>query len=145
MVRERSRVALVTGATGFIGSHLVEALLARGWRVRCLVRKTSVLRWLPTDDVSLINADIALGGEELERATRNVSVVFHLAGITSAADDSAYITVNVEGTRNVLTAAARAGARPPLAMRSNAGFFIMPATEARRLTISARSFGALVP
>ena len=103
-VRERSRVALVTGATGFIGSHLVEALLARGWRVRCLVRKTSVLRWIPTDDVSLINGDVALAGDELERATRNVSVVFHLAGTTSAADDSAYITVNVEGTRNVVTA-----------------------------------------
>src|SRR5215207_10437038 len=102
--RERSRVALVTGAAGFIGSHLVEALLARGWRVRCLVRKTSVLKWIPTDDVSLINGDVALGGEDLERAVRNVSVVFHLAGLTSAGDDSAYITVNVEGTRNVVTA-----------------------------------------
>jgi dihydroflavonol-4-reductase len=103
-VREPRRVALVTGATGFIGSHLVEALLARGWRVRCLVRKTSVLKWIPTDDVSLINGDVALGGEDLERAVRNVSVVFHLAGLTSAGDDSAYITVNVEGTRNVVTA-----------------------------------------
>jgi nucleoside-diphosphate-sugar epimerase len=94
----------VTGATGFIGSHLVEALISRGWRVRCLVRKTSVLKWIPTDDVSLINGDVALGGEDLERATRNVSVVFHLAGLTSAVDDSAYITVNVEGTRKVVTA-----------------------------------------
>ena len=101
---DRPRVALVTGATGFIGSHLVEALLARGWRVRCLVRKTSVLKWLPTDDVSLIDADIARGGEELERAVRNVSVVFHLAGITSATDESAYTTINVEGTRNITSA-----------------------------------------
>jgi nucleoside-diphosphate-sugar epimerase len=103
-VRERPRVALVTGASGFVGSHLVEALLSRGWRVRCLVRKSSVLKWIPTDDVSLINGDVALGGEDLERATRNVSVVFHLAGLTSAATDSAYVTVNVEGTRNVVTA-----------------------------------------
>jgi dihydroflavonol-4-reductase len=106
--RERSRVALVTGAAGFIGSHLVEALLARGWRVRCLVRKTSVLKWIPTDDVSLINGDIALGGEDLDRATRNVSVVFHLAGLTSAAEDSAYTAVNVEGTRNVVSAMQKA-------------------------------------
>lgn len=101
---ERSRVALVTGATGFIGSHLVEALLARQWRVRCLVRKTSVLRWLPTDDVSLINGDVAQPGDDLERAVRNVSVVFHLAGLTSTTSDSAYVAVNVEGTRNVVRA-----------------------------------------
>lgn len=105
---ERSRVALVTGATGFIGSHLVEALLARGWRVRCLVRKASVLRWLPTDDVSLINGDIGLPGDDLERAVRNVSVVFHLAGVTSAIDESAYVNVNVEGTRNVVVAMQKA-------------------------------------
>lgn len=101
-MRERRRVALVTGATGFIGSHLVDVLLARGWRVRCLVRKTSVLKWIPTDDVSLVNGDVAAGGEDLDRATRNVSVVFHLAGLTSAASDAAYAAVNVEGTRNVV-------------------------------------------
>lgn len=101
---ERSRVALVTGATGFIGSHLAEALLSMQWRVRCLVRKTSVLRWVPVDDVSLINGDVAEANEDLERAVRNVSVVFHLAGLTSATDDSAYIAVNVEGTRNVVRA-----------------------------------------
>lgn len=105
---DRARVALVTGATGFIGSHLAEALLSRRWRVRCLVRNTSVLRWVPTDDVSLINGDIANPGEDLERAVRNVSVVFHLAGLTSAADDSSYITVNVEGTRNVVRAMQKA-------------------------------------
>jgi nucleoside-diphosphate-sugar epimerase len=54
--------------------------------------------------VSLINGDIAEPGEDLERAVRNVSVVFHLAGLTSATNDSSYITVNVEGTRNVVQA-----------------------------------------
>jgi nucleoside-diphosphate-sugar epimerase len=54
--------------------------------------------------VSLINGDIAESGEDLERAARNVSVVFHLAGLTSATNDSSYITVNVEGTRNVVQA-----------------------------------------
>jgi dihydroflavonol-4-reductase len=105
---ERSRVALVTGATGFIGSHLVEALLAHNWRVRCLVRDTSVLKWIPTDDVTLINGDVTRAGENLERAVRGVSVVFHLAGVTSATDDSAYTTVNVEGTRNIVNAMQKA-------------------------------------
>lgn len=105
---DRQRVALVTGASGFIGSHLVEVLLARSWRVRCLVRKASVIKWLPTDDVSLIDGDITLPGENLERAVSNVSVVFHLAGLTSAIDDSAYTNVNVEGTRNIVTAMQKA-------------------------------------
>jgi dihydroflavonol-4-reductase len=105
---ERSRVALVTGATGFVGSHLVEALLAHNWRVRCLVRDTSVLKWIPTDDVTLINGDVTRAGENLERAVRGVSVVFHLAGVTSATDDSAYTTVNVEGTRNIVNAMQKA-------------------------------------
>ena len=72
--------------------------------MRCLVRKTSLLKWVPTDDVSLINGDVAQGGEDLERAVKNVSAVFHLAGITSATSDSAYVTVNVEGTRNIVQA-----------------------------------------
>ena len=105
---ERQKVALVTGASGFIGSHLVEILLKRGWRVRCLVRKTSVIKWIPTDDVSLIDGDITVPGEDLERAVRNVSVVFHLAGVTSATDDSVYASVNDGGTRNIVTAMQKA-------------------------------------
>jgi dihydroflavonol-4-reductase len=104
MVGERPRVALVTGATGFVGSHLVEALLARKWRVRCLVRRSSVLKWLPVDDVSLINADVAVPGEDLNRAVRNVSVVFHLAAVTSAPTEAVYNAANVEGTRNIVSA-----------------------------------------
>jgi nucleoside-diphosphate-sugar epimerase len=103
----RRRVALVTGASGFIGSHLVEALVPRDWRVRCLVRKTSMLKWLPTDDVTLINGEIEEPGEDLDRAVRNVSVIFHLAGLTSAADDDSYASVNVEGTRNLVQAMQR--------------------------------------
>jgi nucleoside-diphosphate-sugar epimerase len=104
----RKKVALVTGASGFVGSHLVEALLPREWRVRCLVRKSSRLRWIPTDDVTLIEGAIDSPGEELERAVRGVSVVFHLAGLTSAVHDASYTAVNVEGTRNIVAALQRA-------------------------------------
>jgi dihydroflavonol-4-reductase len=107
-VGKRARVALVTGATGFIGSHLVETLVARGWRVRCLVRKSSVLRWIPVDDVTLMNGNVEFAGDDLDRAVRGVSVVFHLAGLTSAATDGAYSAVNVEGTRNIVDSMQRA-------------------------------------
>ncbi len=105
---DRRRVALVTGASGFVGSHLVDALVPREWRVRCLVRKSSRLRWIPVDDVTLMNGDVGTPGEDLERAVRNVSVVFHLAALTSAARDEDYVGVNVEGTRNVIDAMRRA-------------------------------------
>lgn len=75
--------------------------------MRCLVRPSSVLKWLPIDDVTLINGDVAVLDESLERAVRNVSTVFHLAGLTSAASDESYTRVNVEGTRNVVQAMQR--------------------------------------
>jgi nucleoside-diphosphate-sugar epimerase len=59
---------------------------------------------MPVDDVTLINGDVTTADEHLERAVRNVSAVFHLAGLTSAVDDDAYNRVNVEGTRNVVQA-----------------------------------------
>jgi nucleoside-diphosphate-sugar epimerase len=59
---------------------------------------------MPVDDVTLINGDVTTADENLERAVRNVSAVFHLAGVTSAIDDNAYNRVNVEGTRNVVRA-----------------------------------------
>jgi nucleoside-diphosphate-sugar epimerase len=71
------------------------------------VRQSSVLKWLPVDDITLINGDVTAPDENLDRAVRNVSVVFHLAGLTSAVNDDSYTKVNVEGTRNVVTAMQR--------------------------------------
>lgn len=83
---------LVTGATGFIGSHLVEALVARGERFRCLVRRTGLQ--LPGD---VILADLE-SGRGLEAALRGVEVVIHLAGVTKALRASDYYTGNKDAT-----------------------------------------------
>jgi dihydroflavonol-4-reductase len=95
---------LVTGATGFIGSHLVRALLARGDDVRVSVRPTSRLGSLEGVDVERVTADIT-DPAAMRRAVRGVERVFHVAGTTNLrkpADE--VLRVNAEGTRTVLGA-----------------------------------------
>ena len=98
-------IAVVTGASGFVGSHLVDALVAAGLPTRALVRETSDTRWLPDAAerrVASVDDEDALG-----RVVRDANVVFHLAAVTSAARGAAYSRTNVEGTRRVLDAVHR--------------------------------------
>jgi dihydroflavonol-4-reductase len=95
--------ALVTGATGFIGSHLVEALVQRGIRVRCLVRRTSPLKWLHGFPVEFIYGDCQ-EKNSLRRSVQGVHQVFHLAGATKAIEEKTYFEVNAQGTRNLVHA-----------------------------------------
>jgi dihydroflavonol-4-reductase len=100
---------LVTGATGFIGSHVTRLLAARGDDVRALVRKESRRDVLDGLDVSTVTGDI-LDRRSLRRAMNGVERVFHVAGTTDLrlARERA-IAVNVQGTRFVLEEALRAG------------------------------------
>lgn len=92
---------LVTGSNGFIGSHLVEALLARGYKVRCLVRRTSDLRWVRDLDVEFAYGDLS-HKDSLKEGCRDIDLVFHLAGVTKAKDKKTYYRVNHIGTLNLL-------------------------------------------
>jgi len=97
--------ALVTGATGFIGSHLVEALLARNDEVQILARPGS--RALGPE----AGAAVAAPGdyrdpESLARAVSGMDAVFHVGGLISAPDDKAYEEANVLPTRALLEACA---------------------------------------
>jgi dihydroflavonol-4-reductase len=94
---------LITGANGFIGSHLVEKLLKDGCSVRCLVRKTSSLKGLASSGVDMAYGEL-LDMESLRRAVKDVDIVVHLAGKTRAASEDAFFRANVEGTRNLLQA-----------------------------------------
>jgi nucleoside-diphosphate-sugar epimerase len=103
--------ALVTGATGFVGSHLVERLVGEGLDVICLVRRTSSLAWL--DGLSVERRVAALEEPDaLADAVRDADYVFHVAGLTRARSAEAYLAVNAEGTRRLLEAIARSGGRP---------------------------------
>lgn len=93
--------ALVTGANGFVGSHLTEYLLKRGYQVRCLVRKTSNLRWLSGLDVQYHYADIR-DKDSLKGAFEGCEYVFHVAGVTKGSDRKLYFDANLIGTKNVV-------------------------------------------
>jgi len=103
---------LVTGASGFVGFHLVQALRARGYEVTCLVRKTSRVEQLEPLGVRLAYGDVT-EPEGLSQTVAGAEVVFHAAGCTAALDRREYFFVNAEGTRHVAQACA-AQPRPPV-------------------------------
>lgn len=97
---------LVTGGTGFIGSHLVESLLQNGMEVFCLVRAHSNLRWLEPLSVRYIYGEL-LDGASLDEAVRDKDIIFHLAGLTKAPDKAGYDRANYIGTKNLIEAVYR--------------------------------------
>ena len=102
--------ALVTGASGFIGSHLAEELSRRGWDVRALVRPTSSRRWLTAPGVMLIEGDLQ-DELALRRAAADVDAVFHLAAVIHASSWEKHRRVNIAGTENLLAACLEAAPR----------------------------------
>jgi nucleoside-diphosphate-sugar epimerase len=98
---------LVTGGTGFIGSHLVERLVAQGRPVRCLVRRATTAGDLPRK-IELAYGDL-VSGVGLADALRGVDTVIHVAGVTKAQAVADYDRGNALATANLLRAAHDAG------------------------------------
>lgn len=103
--------ALITGGTGFVGSHLARTFVEAGYEVRCGVRATSDTGALDGLEVELVPLDLAHDGRLLERALRNVATVVHAAGVTRAGRESEYHATNAQATRRLAEAAATAGVR----------------------------------
>lgn len=102
--------ALVTGATGFLGAHLVDALVARGHAVVGLARTPARVK--PREGVTAVAGDI-LDPDSLAAAAEGCEAVFHCAGVVSRDPDDGDLLwrTHVVGTRNVALAAKAAGAR----------------------------------
>jgi len=102
---------LVTGGTGFVGAHVVRALLSRGRSVRCLVRSSSRLSNLEELPVEIVAGDVT-DPASLSRAMAGARRVFHCAADyrLSARHPREIYAANVDGTENVLAAAAEVGA-----------------------------------
>jgi nucleoside-diphosphate-sugar epimerase len=101
---QTQEIALVTGANGFVGSHLVDNLLSKGFKVRCLVRKSSDLKWLDKKDVEIFNSGL-FDKEGLRIACKDVTYIFHVAGVVKSKTKEGYFKGNVETTRNLLEVA----------------------------------------
>ncbi len=92
--------SIVTGATGFVGTHLVRALLGKGHRVACLVRPGPNLKRLDGLDVERLEGDIFSVERHRERIAA-ADYVFHVAGVVKALNAAAYDRVNRGGTEAV--------------------------------------------
>jgi nucleoside-diphosphate-sugar epimerase len=103
--------ALVTGATGLVGSYIVERLLADGWSVRALVRDPRPAAWLGSAGAELARGDLS-DAASLRAAIAGCDTVFHCAALISASGSwECFQRANIDGTRAVIDAAAAASAR----------------------------------
>lgn len=151
-----STIVFLTGATGFVGSHVAESLVRAGYRVRCAIRASSDTRWLEPSEIETVRIDLS-SRSELDLALEGVEHVVHAAGLTRARFDADYFSVNAEITEIVATAAARASvrrfvlvsslaARGPDGGRGPASPYGASKLEAeRRLAMVAESAGRMEP
>lgn len=114
----KGKRVLVTGAGGFIGSHLAERLVRLGANTHAMVRYTSTGRWGWLDssevkaDLKIVQGDVT-DKESMHHAMEGMDVIFHLAGLVSIPYSYeaplSYLRANIEGTMNVIQTAREAG------------------------------------
>jgi dihydroflavonol-4-reductase len=126
---------LITGATGFIGPHLIKKMVSMGHECRCLVRPKSDAELLKKLDVELMEGDIT-NAESLKGIVEGIDCVVHMATLghmsNFKATEEMFTRINVDGTKNIMKEAIRAGAQKVVHCSSVAAMGIsseVPATE----------------
>lgn len=94
-------ISVVTGASGFVGSHLVDRLISEGHLVKCILRGTSSKRWLENKPVEIFDSGL-FDKDALRNILKDANYLFHVAGVVKAKDEAAYFKGNVETTRVLL-------------------------------------------
>jgi len=100
-------LALITGATGFIGSHLAEHLAARGYNLRFFVRGSSNLKWIRHLNPDYVHGDF-FDAQSLMNAVRGVDAIYHVAGVVASRTKAGFFKGNQHATRNLLQAVQKA-------------------------------------
>ena len=95
---------LLTGATGFVGSHIVEELISNNHTVIAIVRKNSNLKWIKDYPIQLEYCSLN-DEDQLSKLLSTVDVVIHCAGVVRALNWEGYYNTNVLGTKNLVQAA----------------------------------------
>lgn len=93
----------ITGATGFVGSHVADYFAAQGFNVFCNVRKSSDLSWVNNKGYKLIEASLS-DKLSLDSAVKNMDYVVHIAGVVAAKNYDEYLKANLHGTMNLANA-----------------------------------------
>lgn len=101
---------LITGAAGFVGSHLAEALAGEGHEVTCLIRPGSSPRWLAGQPFDIVDCGMAEPAA-MASAVGSAEAVYHLAGVTKARTAQGYYDGNAVIARNLAEAVRRYGER----------------------------------
>lgn len=110
VVMSKGKAILVTGASGFIGGHVCEALAQRGARVRALVRKSSDIGQLAGVDLEIVRGDLS-DAASLERACKGVDTVVHTAAaVGSFGEWEHFYETGVLGTQRLIDGAIKCGA-----------------------------------
>ena len=98
------QTAVVTGANGFVGSHLVDLLLENNYIVHCITRKSSDLKWLKGKDVQIFDSGL-IDKDGLRKAFQGADYIYHVAGVVKSKKPEGYFLGNVETTRVLLETA----------------------------------------